>query len=61
MGLYFETKASVHTPGSGYVLLHHVMGETHGDRGIWSYVSFLSGFGVYSMTGQCKLANTLPV
>ncbi|XP_015936853.1 uncharacterized protein LOC107462740 isoform X2 [Arachis duranensis] len=30
--------ASVHTPGSGYVLLHHVMGETGGDRGVWSYV-----------------------
>ncbi|PWA81790.1 FAD/NAD(P)-binding oxidoreductase family protein [Artemisia annua] len=30
--------ASAHTPGSGYVLLHHVMGETDGDRGIWSYV-----------------------
>ncbi|KAJ6916006.1 pyridine nucleotide-disulfide oxidoreductase domain-containing protein 2 [Populus alba x Populus x berolinensis] len=30
--------ASVHTPGSGYVLLHHVMGETDGERGIWSYV-----------------------
>ncbi|XP_021900151.1 pyridine nucleotide-disulfide oxidoreductase domain-containing protein 2-like isoform X2 [Carica papaya] len=29
---------SVHTPGSGYVLLHHVMGETDSDRGIWSYV-----------------------
>lgn len=34
-------QASVHTPGSGYVLLHHVMGETDGDRGIWSYVSHL--------------------
>ncbi|KAK4262173.1 hypothetical protein QN277_027759 [Acacia crassicarpa] len=32
------TTGSVHTPGSGYVLLHHVMGETDGDRGIWSYV-----------------------
>ncbi|RWV99769.1 hypothetical protein GW17_00037312, partial [Ensete ventricosum] len=31
--------ASVHTPGSGYVLLHHVMGETDGERGVWSYVS----------------------
>ncbi|XP_047314834.1 pyridine nucleotide-disulfide oxidoreductase domain-containing protein 2 isoform X2 [Impatiens glandulifera] len=31
-------QASVNTPGSGYVLLHHVMGETDGDRGIWSYV-----------------------
>ncbi|XP_058766564.1 uncharacterized protein LOC131640171 [Vicia villosa] len=30
--------ASVHTPGSGYVLLHHVMGETDGERGVWSYV-----------------------
>ncbi|KAK6932102.1 hypothetical protein RJ641_001726, partial [Dillenia turbinata] len=32
------TMASVHTPGSGYVLLHHVMGETDGARGIWSHV-----------------------
>ncbi|PHU27294.1 hypothetical protein BC332_05626 [Capsicum chinense] len=32
------TTASVRTPGSGYVLLHHVMGESDGDRGIWSYV-----------------------
>ncbi|KAG6523315.1 hypothetical protein ZIOFF_013171 [Zingiber officinale] len=32
------TTASVHTPGSGYVLLHHVMGETDGERGVWSYV-----------------------
>lgn len=32
-------QASVHTPGSGYVLLHHVMGETDGERGVWSYVS----------------------
>ncbi|KAL2333705.1 hypothetical protein Fmac_014918 [Flemingia macrophylla] len=30
--------ASVHTPGSGYVLLHHVMGESDGERGIWSHV-----------------------
>ncbi|GLU13724.1 hypothetical protein SLE2022_303400 [Rubroshorea leprosula] len=30
--------ASASTPGSGYVLLHHVMGETDGDHGIWSYV-----------------------
>lgn len=26
------------SPGSGYVLLHHVMGITEGHRGIWSYV-----------------------
>ncbi|KFR03854.1 Pyridine nucleotide-disulfide oxidoreductase domain-containing protein 2, partial [Opisthocomus hoazin] len=27
--------ASPHTPGSGYVLLHHVMGELQGRRGAW--------------------------
>ncbi|KAG6543436.1 hypothetical protein Mapa_015106 [Marchantia paleacea] len=30
--------ASVKSPGTGYVLLHHVMGETDGARGVWSYV-----------------------
>ncbi|CAH2078962.1 unnamed protein product, partial [Thlaspi arvense] len=39
--------ASVHTPGSGYVLLHHVMGETDGEHGIWSYVE--GGMGSVSM------------
>lgn len=38
--------ASIHTPGSGYVLLHHVMGETNGVRGIWSYVE--GGMGAVS-------------
>lgn len=41
------TTASAHTPGSGYVLLHHVMGETDGDRGIWSYVE--GGMGSVSL------------
>jgi phytoene dehydrogenase-like protein len=27
------------TPGTGYVLLHHVMGETCGARGVWAYVA----------------------
>ncbi|XP_042461201.1 pyridine nucleotide-disulfide oxidoreductase domain-containing protein 2-like [Zingiber officinale] len=40
------TTASVHTPGSGYVLLHHVMGETDGERGVWSYVE--GGMGAVS-------------
>ncbi|KMT09400.1 hypothetical protein BVRB_6g128780 isoform C [Beta vulgaris subsp. vulgaris] len=40
--------ASVHTPGSGYVLLHHVMGETNGDRGVWSYVE--GGMGSVSLS-----------
>ena len=30
--------ASPSTPGTGYVLFHHVMGETNGDRGVWAYV-----------------------
>jgi len=30
--------ASPSTPGTGYVLFHHVMGETHGARGVWAYV-----------------------
>lgn len=29
---------SIHMPGSGYVLLHHVMGETDGERNVWSHV-----------------------
>jgi len=40
----YVMQASVHTPGSGYVLLHHVMGESDGERGIWSYVSLLLGW-----------------
>ncbi len=30
--------ASPSMPGTGYVLLHHVMGETGGKRGTWGYV-----------------------
>jgi phytoene dehydrogenase-like protein len=30
--------ASPSTPGTGYVLFHHVMGETNGHRGVWAYV-----------------------
>ncbi|MBN3326713.1 PYRD2 protein, partial [Atractosteus spatula] len=29
---------SPRTPGSGYVLLHHVMGEVEGKKGAWGYV-----------------------
>lgn len=41
------TTGSVNTPGSGYVLLHHVMGETDGDCGVWSHVE--GGMGSVSM------------
>jgi len=30
--------AAPSTPGTGYVLFHHVMGETNGLRGVWAYV-----------------------
>lgn len=30
--------ASPSVPGTAYVLLHHVMGETNGVRGVWGYV-----------------------
>jgi phytoene dehydrogenase-like protein len=30
--------ASPSMPGTAYVLLHHVMGETNGKRGVWAYV-----------------------
>jgi phytoene dehydrogenase-like protein len=30
--------ASPSMPGTAYVLFHHVMGETNGNRGVWSYV-----------------------
>ncbi|HYS81321.1 MAG TPA: NAD(P)/FAD-dependent oxidoreductase [Anaeromyxobacteraceae bacterium] len=30
--------ASPSTPGTGYVLFHHVMGEVDGARGVWGYV-----------------------
>ncbi|KAF2282761.1 hypothetical protein GH714_043170 [Hevea brasiliensis] len=39
--------ASIHMPGSGYVLLHHVIGETDGDRNIWSHVE--GGMGSVSL------------
>ncbi len=29
---------SINSPGSAYVLLHHVMGEAGGTRGVWGYV-----------------------
>lgn len=32
------TTASPSTPGTAYVLFHHVMGETDGARGVWGYV-----------------------
>ncbi|KAJ7325092.1 hypothetical protein JRQ81_018112 [Phrynocephalus forsythii] len=38
--------AGPHTPGNGYVLLHHVMGEIEGHQGAWGYVT--GGMGALS-------------
>ena len=40
--------ASPSSPGTGYVLFHHVMGETGGQRGVWAYVE--GGMGRLSET-----------
>ena len=32
------TALGVQSPGTAYVLFHHVMGETNGKRGVWAYV-----------------------
>ncbi|HET7754446.1 MAG TPA: NAD(P)/FAD-dependent oxidoreductase [Anaeromyxobacteraceae bacterium] len=38
--------ASPSTPGTAYVLFHHVMGECNGARGVWGYVR--GGMGAFS-------------
>ena len=30
--------AAPSTPGTAYVLFHHVMGETNGKKGVWAYM-----------------------
>jgi phytoene dehydrogenase-like protein len=44
--------ASPYTPGSGYVLLHHVLGEVNGRRGAWGHA--LGGMG--AITGAMAKA-----
>ncbi|KAK3590561.1 hypothetical protein CHS0354_008491 [Potamilus streckersoni] len=45
---------SPYTPGSGYVLLHHVMGELEGVKGAWGYVE--GGMGAVSQAiANCAL------
>ncbi|XP_058186203.1 uncharacterized protein LOC131303374 isoform X7 [Rhododendron vialii] len=49
---------SVNSTGSGYVLLHHMMGETDGDRGIWSYVEGGMGSVSLAISKAAKEAGT---
>lgn len=45
---------SISSPGSAYVLLHHVMGEAGGARGVWGYVQGGMGQLSESIAAACK-------
>jgi phytoene dehydrogenase-like protein len=45
---------SISSPGSAYVLLHHVMGEAGGARGVWGYVQGGMGGLAASLAGACR-------
>ena len=45
---------SISSPGSAYVLLHHVMGEAGGARGVWGYVQGGMGGLATSLAGACS-------
>jgi phytoene dehydrogenase-like protein len=44
---------SISSPGSAYVLLHHVMGEAGGARGVWGYVRGGMGALATALAGAC--------
>jgi phytoene dehydrogenase-like protein len=44
---------SISSPGSAYVLLHHVMGEAGGTRGVWGYVQGGMGGLAASLAAAC--------
>lgn len=46
--------ASISSPGTAYVLLHHVMGEAGGARGVWGYVRGGMGGLADALEGACK-------
>jgi phytoene dehydrogenase-like protein len=45
---------SISSPSSAYVLLHHVMGEAGGARGVWGYVQGGMGGLAKSLAGTCS-------
>jgi phytoene dehydrogenase-like protein len=45
---------SISSPGSAYVLLHHVMGEAGGARGVWGYVQGGMGGLAASLAQACR-------
>ena len=46
--------AAPSTPGTAYVLLHHVMGEAGGKRGVWGYVRGGMGGLADALAGRCR-------
>ena len=46
--------APISAPGSGYVLLHHVMGEAGGGRGVWGYAQGGMGALATALEGACR-------
>jgi phytoene dehydrogenase-like protein len=46
--------ASPSYPGTAYVLLHHVMGEAGGARGVWGYVQGGMGGLAAALEGACR-------
>ncbi len=47
--------ASPYTPGSAYVLLHHVFGEVNGRRGVWGHA--IGGMGAITQAMAAACAN----
>ena len=45
---------SISAPGSAYVLLHHVMGEAGGARGVWGYVRGGMGALAEAIAAACR-------
>ena len=48
---------SIESAGSAYVLLHHVMGEAGGARGVWGYVQGGMGGLADALEGACRDLN----
>ncbi len=46
--------SSISSPGTAYVLLHHVMGEAGGARGVWGYIRGGMGGLAESLAGACR-------
>ena len=46
--------SSISSPGTAYVLLHHVMGEAGGSRGVWGYIRGGMGGLADALEGACR-------